>query len=134
MRRSTLILLTERGGRAIAIEIPESVAEHRVGLMFRRSVPEYTGMLFLYPGSQEVTMWMKDTHVSLDMVFLKANGEVHRIEERTLPLSYAVIPSRGPVRAVLELAAGSAARLGLKPGDRAEHPALALPVGTEPQF
>ena len=125
MRRSTLTLLTERGGRTIAIEIPESVAEHRAGLMFRRSVPEYTGMLFLYPRAQEVTMWMKDTHVSLDMVFIKADGLVHRIEAETSPLSRTVVPSRGDVVAVLELAAGSALHLALKPGDLVVHPAFA---------
>lgn len=73
-------------------------------------------------------MWMKDTRVSLDMVFIKTDGEVHRIEARTQPLSQTVIPSRGGVAAVLELAAGSAEQLGLRPGDRAEHPAFAAPA------
>jgi uncharacterized protein len=125
MRRSTLILETASGAHSIDIEIPETVAEQQAGLGFRRQVPAGTGMLFLYPASQEVSMWMKDTHVSLDMVFIKVNGMVHRIETHTTPLSRAVVPSRGDVTAVLELAAGSAERLELKPGDRVEHSAFA---------
>jgi uncharacterized membrane protein (UPF0127 family) len=84
-------------------------------------------MLFLYAGAQEVAMWMKDTPVPLDMVFIKAGGEVHRIEAHTVPLSEDTIASRGKVVAVLELAAGSATRLGLRPGDRVLHPAFAAP-------
>jgi uncharacterized membrane protein (UPF0127 family) len=124
MRRSTLTLETAFGTHAIHIEIPETAAEQQAGLKFRANVPERTGMLFLYGVGQEVTMWMKDTRVSLDMVFIRADGRVHRIEAQTEPLSHTVVPSRGPVVAVLELAAGSAGRLGLKPGDRAVHPAF----------
>jgi uncharacterized membrane protein (UPF0127 family) len=125
MRRSTLILKTASGTHSIEIEIPETVAEQQAGLGFRRQVPFGTGMLFLYPSSQEVIMWMKDTQVSLDMVFIKADGIVHRIEACTTPLSRMVVPSRGNVAAVLELAAGSTERLGLEPGDRVEHAAFA---------
>jgi uncharacterized protein len=122
MRRSTLTLHTMLGAHAIEIEIPETVAEQQTGLKFRPSVPERTGMLFLYDTSQEVTMWMKDTQVPLDMVFIAVDGRVHRIEARTEPLSQTVVPSRGAVVAVLELAAGAAQRLGLEPGDRVVHP------------
>jgi hypothetical protein len=125
MRRSSLTLQTAFGAYAIEIEIPETVAEQQMGLKFRQSVPDRTGMLFLYEASQEVRMWMKDTHVSLDMVFIKPDGTVHRVEARTEPLSQAVVPSRGHVIAVLELAAGSAEQLGLRPGDRALHSAFA---------
>ena len=122
MRRSTLILETASGAHSIEIEIPETVVEQRAGLGFRRHVPPDTGMLFLYSSGQEVSMWMKDTHVSLDMVFIKPDGTVHRIEAHTVPLSHAVVPSRGNVVAVLELAAGSAQRMLLAPGDRVVHP------------
>jgi uncharacterized protein len=125
MRRSTLILQTASGAHSIEIEVPETAAEQQAGLGFRRQVPEGTGMLFLYPASQEVSMWMKDTPVSLDMVFIRADGVVHRIAARTTPLSRAVVPSHGAVAAVLELSAGSAEHLGLAPGDRVEHPAFA---------
>jgi uncharacterized membrane protein (UPF0127 family) len=124
MRRSTLTLETAFGAYAIEIEIPETVTEQRTGLKHRSRVPERTGMLFLYDSGQEVRMWMKDTHVPLDMVFIKPDGRVHRIETRTEPLSQSVVASQGDVLAVLELAAGSAELLGLRPGDRAIHPAF----------
>lgn len=126
MYRGKLTLQTSQGARVIAIEVPETVTEQQTGLMFRQSVPETSGMLFLYSQSQEVTMWMKNTGVSLDMVFIRADGQVHRIEAHVEPLSERIIPSRGAVVAVLELAAGSAERLGLKVGDCVELPWIAL--------
>lgn len=122
MRRDTVVLVTAAGEHAIEVEVAETPAEKAVGLMFRRSVPEGTGMLFPYETAHEVTMWMRNTYASLDMVFIRADGVVHRIEARTEPLSERVIASQGPVTAVLELAGGGAERLGLKPGDRVVHP------------
>ena len=124
MRRDKLTLQTARGAHVLEVEIAETLLEQQLGLKFQRRLPEDAGMLFLYRGAQEVTMWMKDTYVSLDMIFIKADGEVHRVEARTEPRSKSTIPSRGKVVAVLELAAGSAERLGLKPGDRVVHPAF----------
>ena len=121
MRHGKLTLQTAQGAHVIDIGVAETPAEQQMGLKFCRSVPEKSGMLFVYPGPQEVTMWMKDTYVSLDMVFIKADGEVHRIEAHTEPFSQTTISSRGDVVAVLELVAGSAERLGLKPGDSAVH-------------
>jgi uncharacterized membrane protein (UPF0127 family) len=125
MRRSKLTLQTAQGAHVIEVEVAMTPADQQMGLMFRRSVPEKTGMLFLYPGPQEITMWMKDTYVSLDMIFIKGNGVVHRIEAHTEPFSQTTIPSRGDVVAVLEMVAGSAEKLGLKPGDRVVHAAFA---------
>ena len=79
-------------------------------------------MLFPYPVPQEVTMWMRNTYVPLDMIFIRADGVIHRIAERTEPFSERTIASQGPVTAVLELAGGAARRLGLKAGDRVIHP------------
>lgn len=121
-RRDQLTLRTAGGNHVIAIEIVESDEDKAYGLMFRTSVPEKTGMLFPYGKPQELTMWMKNTYVPLDMVFIRADGVVHRIEARTQPLSERLITSKGPVTAVLELAGGAAERLGLKPGDRVLHP------------
>jgi hypothetical protein len=73
-------------------------------------------------------MWMRNTYIPLDMVFIRADGTVHRIEPRTEPLSERIIASRGPVSAVLEIAGGAAERLGLKPGDKVRHPLF----GSEP--
>ncbi|MCL4767160.1 MAG: DUF192 domain-containing protein [Hyphomicrobiaceae bacterium] len=121
MRRETLRLATAAGEHVIDVEVAETPEEKAVGLMFRRSVPDRTGMLFPYETSQEVTMWMRNTYVPLDMVFIRADGVVHRIEARTEPLSERIIASQGPVTAVLELAGGAAERLGLRPGDRVRH-------------
>ena len=124
MRQDSLVLVTASGERKIAIEIAETPDEKALGLMYRTSVPELTGMLFPYGKPQEITMWMRNTYVSLDMVFIRADGVVHRIEANTEPLSERVIASNGDVTAVLELAAGAAARLGLGPGDKVRHAAF----------
>ena len=121
MRRDTLVLETSAGRQPIAIEIAETLEEKSRGLMFRPKIPDGTGMLFPYGTAQEITMWMKNTYASLDMVFIRGDGVVHRIEAGTEPMSEKVIPSEGPVVAVLELAAGAAAKYGLKPGDKVLH-------------
>ena len=121
MRRETLKLLTAQGTHAIDIEIADTPQEKMQGLMFRTHLDDKHGMLFFYETPQEITMWMRNTYIPLDMVFIRANGTVHRIEARTEPLSENIIASRGDVTACLELAGGAAERLGLKPGDRIEH-------------
>ena len=90
--------------------------------MFRRTLAPDAGMLFDFEREQMVSMWMKNTYLSLDMLFVRADGIIHRIEASTEPLSERSISSGAPVRAVLELNAGTAARLGLRPGDRLIHP------------
>ena len=90
--------------------------------MFRTSLPDNAGMLFFYDTPQEITMWMRNTYIPLDMVFIRSDGIVHRIEARTQPFSESIISSGANVSACLELAGGAAERLGLKPGDRVEHP------------
>ena len=81
-------------------------------------------MLFPHKEPRELTMWMRNTYIPLDMVFIRADGTVHRIEAKTEPLSDRIISSKGPVSAVLEIAGGNADRLGLKPGDKVRHPAF----------
>lgn len=121
MRRETLMLQTGGANQAIEIEIAETLEEKSRGLMFRPKIPDGTGMLFPYGTPQEITMWMKNTYASLDMVFIRADGTVHRIETSTEPMSERVIASEGPVVAVLELAAGASAKYGLKAGDKVLH-------------
>ena len=121
MRRETLKLLTAQGTHAIDIEIADTPEEKAQGLMFRTRLDDKSGMLFFYETPQEITMWMRNTYIPLDMVFIRGNGTVHRIEARTVPLSEDIVASRGDVTACLELAGGAAERLGLKPGDRIEH-------------
>jgi uncharacterized protein len=124
MRRETLTLETQGARHVIQIEVAETPEEKSRGLMFRAKVPDGTGMLFPYGTPQEITMWMKNTYSSLDMVFIRGDGLVHRIETNTEPMSERVIASEGAVTAVLELGAGAAAKLGLKPGDRVLHAAF----------
>ena len=121
MRLETLRLITARGAHVIDVEVTETPAEKAQGLMFRTRLPDTSGMLFFYETAQEITMWMRNTYIPLDMVFIRADGTVHRIEARTEPLSENIIASRGDVTACLELAGGAAERLGLKPGDKVEH-------------
>lgn len=121
----TLVLKTETGDHSFAVEVARTPQEKAMGLMFRRSLPEDAGMLFLYDRPQQAAMWMKNTHISLDMVFIAEGGRVHRIETHTEPFSTAVIPSEGTVAAVLELNAGQAAKIGLKRGDQVVYPGLA---------
>jgi uncharacterized protein len=121
MLRETLKLLTAQATHAITIEIAETPEEKARGLMFRSRLDDKSGMLFFYETPQEITMWMRNTYIPLDMVFIRANGVVHRIEAHTVPLSEDIVASRGDVTACLELAGGAAERMGLKPGDRVEH-------------
>jgi uncharacterized membrane protein (UPF0127 family) len=95
------------------------------GLMWTKSLPSDHGMLFLFDPPQTVSFWMKNTLIPLDLLFVAPDGRVIRIAERARPLSLAKIDSLGIVRGVLELAGGTSARLGIKPGDRLHHPAFA---------
>jgi len=119
-------IVTRDGQRHVfRVEVARTPEQQAVGLMFRTSVPPDGGMLFDWGSPRESSMWMRNTLVSLDMLFIAADGRIHRIAERTIPHSLAPISSRGPVRATLELAAGTAERLGLRVGDRVEHPIFA---------
>jgi uncharacterized membrane protein (UPF0127 family) len=118
-----LVIVMRDGARhRFRVEVARTAEQQRVGLMFRPSVPADGGMLFDWGRPIESSMWMRNTIASLDMLFIAADGRVHRIAERTVPFSLAPIDSRGPVRATLELAAGTAERLGIRVGDRVEHP------------
>ncbi len=124
MRVSKLTLQTSSGLHVISVTLAVSRIEQQRGLKGVRQLADATGMLFLYGPPQEVTMWMKDTYLALDMIFIRERGIVHRIESPTEPLSRTVIASKGEVVAVLELAAGTAMRFGLQPGDQVLHPAF----------
>jgi uncharacterized protein len=120
----TLEIASKTGVHVFSVELAVTDEERERGLMFRRSVPESTGMLFDFKRDQEVTMWMKNTYVSLDMIFIQSDGRIRRIAENTETESLKIIPSGGPVRAVLEVAAGTARKLGIEPGDRIASPIL----------
>jgi uncharacterized membrane protein (UPF0127 family) len=95
------------------------------GLMFVRTLPDMRGMLFVHESPKPISMWMKNTYIALDMVFIDANGRIQQIVEQTTPHSLAIVRSNDPALAVLEIAGGEARRLGLRPGQRVVHPALA---------
>jgi uncharacterized membrane protein (UPF0127 family) len=119
----TLSIATQAGQRqAFRVEVARNDADRAQGLMFRRSMPADQGMLFDFGRVEPVSMWMQNTYLPLDMLFIRADGTIARIAPNTEPLSTRTIPSGEPVLSVLELNAGTAARLGIKPGDRVEHP------------
>jgi uncharacterized membrane protein (UPF0127 family) len=119
----TLSIATHGGQKqTFRVEVARNDADRAQGLMFRRSMPADQGMLFDFARVEPVSMWMQNTYLPLDMLFIRPDGTIARIAANTEPLSTRTIPSGEPVLAVLELNAGTAARLGIKPGDRVEHP------------
>lgn len=100
------------------VELATTSAQQRRGLMFRDSLAPDRGMLFDYNPPRHITMWMKNTLVSLDMLFFDANSKLVYIAPHTTPLSQDLIRCPIPVRYVLEVPAGTAERLALRPGDR----------------
>jgi uncharacterized membrane protein (UPF0127 family) len=102
------------------VEMALTPQQQETGLMFRPSVPADGGMLFDWGSPREIAMWMRNTVAPLDMLFINADGTIRRIAENTTPQSLATIDSKGPVRGTVELAAGTAARLHIRVGDRVE--------------
>lgn len=96
-------------------------AEREQGLMFRRNLPPDRGMLFDFQTAAPVMMWMKNTSIALDMVFIGSDGRVISTAVDAEPMSERIIPSGGPALAVLEVNAGTVKRLGVRPGDRVEN-------------
>jgi uncharacterized protein len=109
------------------VEMAVSPEQRSRGLMFREDLAQDRGMLFDFGSVQRASMWMRNTYVPLDMLFIDADGRITQIAVDTQPLSDAVVASREPVRAVLELRAGVTAKLGIRPGDRIVHPMFAQP-------
>lgn len=117
-----LEIRTATGSHGFDIEVMRSEAELEKGLMFRRQMDADKGMLFDFGAPQQVSMWMKNTYLPLDMVFIARNGAVVAVKQNAEPMSEAIISSGRPVTGVLELNAGTAKRIGLKVGDEVRHP------------
>ena len=117
-----LTIETKAGPKSFKIEVANTPEQQALGLMFRTKLDDTEGMLFPHDDTREVSMWMRNTYIPLDMVFIRADGVIHRIEVRTEPLSERVIEAGGEVSAVLELAGGAAERLGIKQGDTVHYP------------
>jgi uncharacterized membrane protein (UPF0127 family) len=123
--KSELAIESDGKQHRFVIEIARTPEQSQQGLMFRAKMAPDAGMLFLYDPPQNTSMWMFQTLIPLDMLFIGADGRVVNIHERAVPGSTATISSAGPVRAVLELNGGTVARLKLKPGDRVRHAEIA---------
>jgi uncharacterized membrane protein (UPF0127 family) len=119
-----LVIESDAGRHSFDVEVARTPAERSRGLMFRERLDEDAGMLFLYAEDQPVTMWMKNTPIPLDMLFIARDGRIVKIAPRTVPMSETLIASDGSVAAVLELNGGTADRLGLRPGDRVRYAAF----------
>jgi len=116
-----LEIVTSSGTHQFSVEVMRTDEQRARGLMHRRFMAQDRGMLFDFKREEPVVMWMKNTYLSLDMVFIDKSGKVVNVAENTEPLSERIVPSSGPVLAVLELNAGTARRIGLKAGDRLRH-------------
>ncbi len=121
LQTEKLTLVTTTGRHEFDVEIANTSETRATGLMFRKELAATRGMLFIYDTAQPIHMWMRNTYISLDMVFITGEGSVYRVERDTEPFSERVIESGGDVLAVLEVAAGTANRLQLKPGDKVLH-------------
>ncbi len=120
-RVETLTIVAGNKQHSFSIEVAETEQQKSLGLMFRKSLDPGAGMLFPYAQPQELTMWMRNTYIPLDMLFIKSDGVIHRIAENTEPFSEEIIASKGNVSAVLELAGGVTRKLGIKAGDKVLH-------------
>jgi uncharacterized membrane protein (UPF0127 family) len=116
-----LEIASKSGVHVFAVEMASTPEEVARGLMFRRQLPEGQGMLFDFHKEQPTSFWMKNTYIPLDMIFIRADGRILHIAENRVPLSETLVPSGGPVRAVLEVIGGTAKKLGIAPGDRVGH-------------
>jgi len=117
-----LEIATKSGVRVFSVEMATTEDEKTQGLMYRKELPDGKGMLFDFSPEQQISMWMKNTYISLDMIFIRADGRILRIAENTEPLSTRIISSGGLAKGVLEVIAGTAQKYGIQPGDRVAHP------------
>jgi uncharacterized protein len=119
----SLLAIRTNSGKVVNFKIWEADTPKREeqGMMFIREMDEHTGMLFMFPENKPVTMWMKNTYVSLDLLFLNAQGKIDYIAEKATPRSEAIIGPPTPEFAVLELKGGACERFGVKVGDKVLH-------------
>ena len=109
------------GQHHFIVEIARTYDQRQRGLMFRSELPQDTGMLFHFGKETKLAMWMKNTFISLDMLFINKHGIIHRVVENTTPLSLQTIPGGAPTMVVVELNAGVTRRLGINAGDKVVH-------------
>lgn len=117
-----LTVVTPTSRIKFTVELAETDEQQHKGLMFRESLPEQHGMIFDFGSPRHIDMWMKNTLISLDMIFIDNSGIITQISPNTVPESLDIIPSKKDTRAVLEVAAGTASRLHMIPGDKVIYP------------
>ena len=122
LKVEAMVIETASGPHPFQTEVADTDPTRARGLMFRRHMAGDHAMLFVWDAPIEAAMWMKNTYIPLDMLFVAGDGRVVYIAANTKPESLDVITAGRPVKAVIELAGGVAARLGIKPGDRVRHP------------
>lgn len=122
--RSEITIVTGKGPVRFDVELATNDRQRAQGLQHRTAMASDAGMLFLFPAPQIIDMWMKNTPLSLDMIFIRGDGHVVAIAQETKPFSLDIVSSGVPAYAVLEVLAGTARRIGLAPGDRVIHPSL----------
>ena len=118
----TLVIPADNGPIEIEVEIADTPERRSRGYMERTDIGPDDGMLFVFGMSREISMWMKNTPTSLDMLFVCGDGTIRTIARDTVPQSTDIVPSNGPVPYVLEVVAGSSDRWGLEPGDKLQSP------------
>ncbi|HCP00710.1 MAG: hypothetical protein CL573_04620 [Alphaproteobacteria bacterium] len=125
--RSSLRIETADAVHIFDVEVATNDEQRSRGLMFRNELAPSAGMIFLYKRDRLLTMWMANTYLPLDMLFIGGDGNIVHIVENAIPLSRAMISSRRRARAVLEVNAGTVSRLEIKVGDRVFHDGLTAP-------
>jgi uncharacterized protein len=123
---AALTIVTASGPHRFDVEVAATPEQMERGLMFRQELASDAGMLFDFKQPTMATMWMRNTLIPLDMLFVDATGRIVGIHERAVPRSDAIIAAPSPVRGVIELNGGTAARLGITPGDRVIFPIFDL--------
>jgi uncharacterized protein len=124
LERSSIRVITASGRHDFKVWIADNEESRERGLMFIKSLPADQGMLFLFEEPRYAAFWMKNTYLSLDLVFIGPDGVVVKIASDARPQSLEPIESEAAVRGVLELVAGTAAKIGLLPGSRVLHRAF----------
>ncbi|MCF4098237.1 DUF192 domain-containing protein [Maritalea mediterranea] len=119
-----VVLRTDLGDIPITVEVVDTPESRRKGLMFRTKMPRDEGMLFDFKESREVSFWMRNTFIPLDMIFIDEQGVIKHIHQNAIPQDPTAIPSKYPVRFVLEINGGLSSQYGLKPGDQVRHPRM----------
>jgi len=120
----TITFATKTGPHPFKVEVAADDESREIGLMFRKAMAPDAGMLFDFHTQQEVSFWMENTILPLDMLFVRADGTIARVKENAVPYSRETIPSGAPVQFVIELNAGRAQALGIKEGGHIQAPEI----------